>query len=230
MSENKKQTNPNTQIQRHKSKHTNPNTQIQKSYSCEMFPILWFLFPVPNYINQKKIEEIEKITGTFIIFHNPQNEYNRPKPFYYIQGNYWSIQYAIRKIKFELWSIEEIKIPSRIPLWKALGLKYNSSEEQILIFLTTLCEPKTYIHSIINQKIFIIGENKKTTRENILEYIFIKLHDRELYWLQGLEDRDGGPIYNCKTDPEPKVGEYRWGSEQILWEESRTRIIYTNTL
>ena len=54
----------------------------------------WFLEWQERCITKEKLDDIRRITGCYIVLSDAQPEFNRPDPFYYIQGTFWAVNQA----------------------------------------------------------------------------------------------------------------------------------------
>ena len=122
-------------------------------------------------ITKEKFNEIRRMTGCHLVLFEAQPEFDRPDPFYYIQGTFWGVNQAtflLQKMMCELQtekleSIEErfdidrtwifqcdcIEMPSPyFPLWKAVGLTEEATNKEIVKVLNSWCTEGTRVTKI----------------------------------------------------------------------------------
>jgi hypothetical protein len=118
-----------------------------------------------------KFNEIRRMTGCRLVLCEAQPEFDRPHPFYYIQGTFWGVNQAtflLQKMMCErqtekLEDLEErldvdrtwifecdyIEMPSpHFPLWKAVGLTEEATKKDIIEVLNSWCLEGTRIYTI----------------------------------------------------------------------------------
>ena len=122
-------------------------------------------------ITRDKFNEIRRMTGCQLVLCDAQPEFDRPDPFYYIQGTFWGVNQATfllqkmmceqQTLKLETleqkldidrtWSvkIDYIEMPSPyFPLWKAVGLTEEATNEEIIEVLNSWCLEGTRVTKI----------------------------------------------------------------------------------
>ena len=122
-------------------------------------------------ITRDKFNEIRRMTGCQLVLYPAQPQFDRPDPFYYIQGTFWGVSQAtflLQKMmcdiqtekleeleqKFDIdrtWSVnlDYIELPSPyFPLWKAVGLIEEATKAEIIEVLNSWCLEGTRIKNI----------------------------------------------------------------------------------
>ena len=115
-------------------------------------------------IAKEKFNEIRRITGCQLIICPAQPEFDRPHPFYYIQGTFWEVNkatYLVQKMMCDeqtrkLEELERkldidrtIKMPTPyFPLWKAVGLTEEATKKEIIEVLNSWCLEGTRVGKI----------------------------------------------------------------------------------
>ena len=122
-------------------------------------------------ITKSKFNEIRRMTGCQLVVCPAQPEFDRPDPFYYIQGTFWDVNQAtflVQKMmceiqtekleeleqKFDIdrtWVVkgDYIKMPSPcFPLWKAVGLTEEATKAEIIEVLNSWCLEGTRVEKI----------------------------------------------------------------------------------
>ena len=118
----------------------------------------WFDAKEPHLVNpsqqwvKNRFDDIRRTSGCLLQLCPPQPEFQRPKPFYYIQGTWEGVlrcQFLIQQMMCEYtaekcayfdelydlnktWRMEgqEIAIPQDVPLWKCLNMEPSSLRSQ----------------------------------------------------------------------------------------------------
>ena len=122
-------------------------------------------------IAKDKFNEIRRMTGCQLILCPAQPEFDRPHPFYYIQGTFWDVNKATylvqkmmcdeqtrkleeleRKLDIDRTSFvkcDYIKMASPyFPLWKAVGLTEEATKKEIIEVLNSWCLEGTRVRKI----------------------------------------------------------------------------------
>lgn len=122
-------------------------------------------------LTKDKFDEIRRMTGCIISLCPAQPEFDRPYPFYNIQGTFSAVNQAtfmiqkmmcdiqtekLEKLEQKLdidrtWrvNLDYIELPSPyFPLWKAVGLTEEATKEEIIEVLNSWCLEGTRIKNI----------------------------------------------------------------------------------
>ena len=128
---------------------------------------------VPHLVNpaqqwvKNRFDDIRLATGCVLVLCDPQPQYQRPKPFYYIQGTWEGVircqiliqqmmcEYTAEKCAYfdELYDLnktwrlegEEIVIPQDVPLWKCLNMDASSRRCDQIEMLNSWCVEGTKV-------------------------------------------------------------------------------------
>lgn len=122
--------------------------------------------PVPRLVKDQ-FDDIRRTTGCILQLCDPQPQYQRPKPFYYIQGTWEGVircqiliqqmmcEYTAKKCAYfdELYDLnktwrlegEEIVIPQDVPLWKCINMDSSSKRCEQIETLNEWCVEGTKV-------------------------------------------------------------------------------------
>ena len=122
--------------------------------------------PVPRWVKEM-FDDIRRTTGCVLTLCDPQPEFQRPNPFYYIQGTWEGVircQFLIQKMMCEYtaekcskfderydlnktWRLEGLSfnIPQDVPLWKCLNMVASSRRCDQLEMLNSWCVEGTKV-------------------------------------------------------------------------------------
>jgi len=92
--------------------------KIENPYSAKNFKE-WH----ERTVNKDKLDEIRRLTGCYIVLYDAQPEYNRPDPFYYIQGTFWAVNQAtflIQKMQCEIQAEKLERLEEKLDNYKKM--------------------------------------------------------------------------------------------------------------
>ena len=122
-------------------------------------------------ITRNKFDKIRRMTGCHLVVCPAQPKFDRPHPFYYIQGTFWDVNQAtflVQKMMCDIqtekleeleqildidrtWVVkcDYIEMPSPyFPLWKSVGLTEEATKTEIIEVLNSWCLEGTRVGKI----------------------------------------------------------------------------------
>ena len=134
--------------------------------------------PIQRWVKEK-FDEIRSVTGCFLKLYDPQPEFQRPEPFYYIEGTWEGVircQFMLQQMMCEYtaekcaefdrrydlnktWRFEGLvfEIPKDVPLWKCLNMDSSSKRCEQIDTLSSWCVQGTKVEIVCPKR--ITGEN-----------------------------------------------------------------------